>query len=399
MPDPNVSVISQDVPPAGQDAPQGDASQMSPFEYAMTTGQRPAAAAAAPAVVNNNTSVAPAVANTPPAVTAAESSKPKLPTIGEQKKEVTPEPLFNDPPPEGSSPKAAESWKAAKQKWQTQYEQAVAAHKAELEAARKATPQAPPDYEDLKKRATEYETELKRVALERTPEFKKHYETRFNQAEQLARSAVPKEKGDLVAKLLKFSDVEGVEAQLEAVAAELTPLQAGKLANAVQQYQAAKLEREGALADSANQLKFAEEHNIKLQQQQEAAMQKEVETMTNRALELSKGLESFQPREKDDAHNKGIAAREEFVRNFWKGNVPEEMKPWIPSLVADALYMRETMIPSMKAEVEQLKATLASYTKGTPSLNGGVGGLGAKEAPSQTGSKFMDTLLNGLQGS
>ncbi len=347
----------------------------SPFEQALTTGEvtvgevKRVAGETPPAV--DATTTAP----TPPSATEVKkpvNDGPKLPTIGKKTDQPADKvELFSDEPPKDFSPKAAESWKAAKAKWQAQYQEAEAKWTKEREELSKKQ-SMPADYEQIKKEYGTYKAELERIALERTPEFKKHYEDRFSQADALARSAVPKEKAELVSKLLKISDLDGVESQLEAVAAELTPLQAGKLATAIQQYQAAKLDREAKLADSASQLKFAEEHSIKLQQQQQQEHQRQVETITKEVLELANGLNAFQKIEGNKEHNDAIPERIEAVKSLLNNNAPEELTRWAAPLAVEAIYLKNSLIPSLQAEVKQMKETIAAYTKGTPRTDGGA---------------------------
>ncbi len=190
----------------------------------------------------------------------------------------------------------------------------------------------------------------------------------FGDAANLAKDAVGKDKAAQVEKLLLMPDGEARNDALEAIAAELSPLKQGQLANALTEWRKAEAEKTAELARAGESWeKLQSDEKARGETSQKQNIQKR-QAVADTALKIAKGFDAFKTIEGDDAHNAEIAGNEAFVKSFFLGKVPDNILPSIPVMVVEGFHMKNKVIPGLKAEIEKMSKIIEGYTKGSPGL-------------------------------
>jgi len=302
-----------------------------------------------------------------------------------KKDDAPPAPKKDDAPPpppapddielKNASPKAKEAFNLIKKDRDTFKGQAVEKDKtiakltADLAAAKGAQDiKAHPEYAALAKERDELDARLRIASVERHPKFQAHFTKAFGDAANLAKDAVGKDNAAKVEKILQMPDGEARQDALEAMAAELSPLKQGQLANALTDWRRAEAEKNSELARAGESFeKLQADEKARGENASKQNLEKR-QAVAATALKIASGFDAFKTIEGDDAHNAEIAGNEAFVKSFFLGKVPDNILPSIPVMVVEGMHMKNKVIPALKSDIERLNKVIEGYTKGSPGL-------------------------------
>ncbi len=285
----------------------------------------------------------------------------------------------SETPPAELSEKGKENWKKWKaaekvklQEWENKWKAA----NTELETLKK-TPQtkvevkAPDDYEDLKKREAEYSDRLKLLDLQNHPQFKQHFESKYEGVFNTVKLIGGKD-GDKLVELLKQPESELKTQQLEEVFSKISPLYQSQLG-------AAFLKMKEIDAEKAMELSKGKDNYSKviaMQQENQRKQQEQAAAQANRVFEeqlqsARKELHIFQKKDGDEAWNKQVDSFEKTARDIYTGNLPlPELARAAQWSAAAPLFLQDadakaTEIANLKAELGRLKAVQPKPGSGT----------------------------------
>ena len=234
----------------------------------------------------------------------------------------------------------------------------------ELEEIRKAL-------ETEKESKAKLEQELKILALERAPEFRDHYQKRFDAAIAQAQNAVPDDAKAKVADLVKLPPTPYRKQLLTELMVDLNEYDRSLLAVAVTEMDRARLEREQALKDNETNYKRLED--IKAQK----AAEEQKGEMARRELAIKGVLEAarqrfdaFKPVDGNEKHNEFVKRSEERVMRFFKGELSPEEITLMPVIAAEYEVVKAHR-DSLAAELEQARKTISQYESASPAITSG----------------------------
>ena len=246
----------------------------------------------------------------PPAATPAEPAG----GTAQPKPETTPEPKPEEKPPRtsaewkkylenknlilaekaASDARATSAEKLAAEK-DAQFK-AIQAQMAELE--KRAVP--PPDYEDLKKRTTtyeqqvkEYEDRLRRVDLQNDPRFKAAYDGKIDTIIKTTLKMVPADKQARVAALLAAEPTQEIIEALSELTSEMSPVVAGTIGSSLQAITGLRSERQAELENNEATWKAKLEADKALEQAQAKQAREEAERFLDVQLKSLRQEEGF----------------------------------------------------------------------------------------------------------
>lgn len=235
---------------------------------------------------------------------------------------------------------------------------------AELDEIRKAL-------ETEKESKAKLEQELKILALERAPEFRDHYQKRFDAAIAQAQNAVPDDAKAKVADLVKLPPTPYRKQLLTELMVDLNEYDRSLLAVAVTEMDRARSEREQALKDNESNFKRLED--LKAQKAAEEAKGE----MARREMAIKGVLEAarqrfdaFKPVDGNEKHNEFVRRAEERVTRFFKGELPPEEITLMPVIASDYELVKAHR-DSLMAELEQAKKTISQYENASPTVTSG----------------------------
>lgn len=343
----------------------------------------------------------------PPETPAKPPAKPEPPK--EQKPPAQPpqQPLQQKEVPKDdekvfTSPKAAD-WKKLKgerDEWQkkaTEHETTAKTHAEKYAALEKEhtefktrTTIDPKEIEALKKDHEEAQARLARVALQETPKFKAHFDSRFEAAIKVAMSAVGKEHAEVIKGLMELpSDskwrTEQIDQVLEGMTSQFSKLQ---LSQAITEFDKARDERGKELdkhKENLRELKAVEQKEAQQKQERDIANRK---VMLAETLKQATKFDAF--KESDDPeHNIVVAKNRKLVEDFvMGGDVPDSVVLMLPVLASEGERLQK-VVPTLHAKITELEEALAKYKTSTPSLEG-------QGAPKQEGDRikgYVDQVM------
>jgi hypothetical protein len=275
-------------------------------------------------------------------------------------------------------PRKAKDWKILKEK-----KAAAEAKASALEAQLKS----PPD-EALQKaleteRATRQtlENELKKVALEKAPEFKNHFAKLFDSAKAQADAlfTVP------VGHILEMSAGVQRDAMLNQLRDRLSGVQVARFDSAVAAYDSASADRASQLADAEKSFERLKGVRAEQENRERTLRQQRLE---QHAEELLKKLRPQFP----DVFNgdpENVKASEDLVRRTYTGQLTGDETIAMPLLAVEGLRAKR-----LKAENDELRATLAAYEQSSARPSGGA------PPPSSGSAKkgFVESFLSHSPG-
>lgn len=275
-------------------------------------------------------------------------------------------------------------------KWKAEHELKLKEYEEKLSKSKGPDEETAKKIAEYEARNKEYSDKLKVLAIERHPDFVKHYGERIEKAENAVLGTVPADKRDTLKKIIDLPVGEFRTEKLEQFADGLSSLAQSTLAAALLRVDEVKAERAGELAQAEDRLKKLSAEESKQREASEMTNKQKQEARTKAALEASNEYDAFKTIEGNDAHNQAIAARKEFVSGFFAGKIPNEIVPKIPALVQEAMYLRESVVPSLKAEIEKRDKTIAEMTAATPK----VGDKSQKSAKGAEGQDFESVFTS-----
>lgn len=253
----------------------------------------------------------------------------------------------------------------------------------QIEEAKKAPatteqPKPPVELEELKSQLQrekesreKYEQELKVLALERAPEFKEHYQKRFDAAITQAQSAVPDDSKAKIADLIKLPPTPYRKQLLTEMMVDLNEYDRSILAVAISDMDRAKAERDQALKDNETNYQRLQELQAKKQAEEQKAAVASQDVAIQRVLEAARQrFDAFKPVSGNDAHNNFVKVSEDRVARFFKGQLAPEEMAILPVIASDYEVVR-TQRDQLLTELEQAKKTIATYESSNPSITGG----------------------------
>lgn len=341
-------------------------------------------------------------------------NQPELKTIdpkAKPEKAPTPDPKAavtdaEKEPATFTSPSAANFKKivAERDDWKkkaTDHETAVKTHAEKLAAAEKEyaeykakTAIDPKEIEALKKEHEEAQARLARVALQETPKFREHFDSRFEAATNRALDAVGKDKAEMVKAVLEAPKSQWRKGMLnELVTGMENEVDKLNLIAAVNEYDQARDQRGKELdkhRENLRELKAVEQKEAKEKQDRELSNRRVV---LDEALKQAAKFESFQ--EKDDTeHNLTVAKNKKLMEDLiLRGDVPTGVYVMLPALAAEGERLQK-VVPTLQAKITELEAALQKYQQATPTLEG----QGAPKTEAQEAKSYMQQVEEAWPG-
>ena len=237
----------------------------------------------------------------------------------------------------------------------------------------------------IKAERDKLQAHLETVALEKSETFSSFYQEKFDTAIKAARDASGAE-ADKIEQLMNLPPTKWRKEQINAIREELTGVDQGQLDIAIAEFDRARADKESKLKDSKTNYKKLMEIEADRAAQNKLATDKRREAVTASVLTLAKDFDSFKPSD-DAATNAAVAKNEDFVRRFIGGQMEGTDLALMPILAVEAKRYKESVIPSMAKQIEELKAALAQYQGANPNPTGGT------RVDSKGGPKsFMDAF-------
>ena len=311
---------------------------------------------------------------------------------------LPPEEVDNTPPPveeqqavieeQLSKPDKTDGIKALREAYAAEKQR-----RTDLENQLKQVPKAPDDYEDLKKKVTDYSAELERVALERHPEFRKRFGQQMegldNAAKKLVSSLTAQTTPEEFTALLAAPPSDSKTARINELIETASPLVASKVANLVSNYEQLHEQRSSMLAQHSETLK-----QLDMTQRAETQQRLEREKMGFKAVvgDLAGQLEYLKPVEGNAEWNNlvnGLVAKAENLY-FNEKDPAALMRATVLASVAEP-YRNAFLL--MKAKHDELAGKLEAIEKAAPGFDGGKGGKNdKKEGDWDEKKSFADNL-------
>lgn len=234
----------------------------------------------------------------------------------------------------------------------------------EIDALKKAI-------EAEKTQRSKVEEELKIVALERTPEFRDHFQKRFDAAMSAAKEAVPADAQSKAEAILGLPPSEYRKALVNDLVTDLSEYDKSRLAVAIFEMDKARSEKMAALKDHEVQFKKREElEAIKRAEQQKALEAQQDSTIKNVLSAARERFSAFQSKDGDEAHNAFVKTAEGRVQKFFKGQLtPDEMV--ILPVLASEYEVVSAEKDRLTKELQEAKKTIAAYEATSPKVDSG----------------------------
>lgn len=237
----------------------------------------------------------------------------------------------------------------------------------------------PPELSELKTRLesemkskAEIEQQLKILALERAPEFKQHYDAKFEAASKQAQAAVPDDKKGVVADLIKLPPSPYRKQLVGSLMAEMdSEYDKAMLTAAIVEMDRTRSERDQALKDNETNYQRLQELEAKKKSEEQKATEARMEMTIKGVLDAARQrFDAFKPVSGNEAHNAFVKESEEKVARFFRGQLPAEEMAILPAIAAEhrlVIAQRDKLL----ADLEQAQKTIAAYEASAPQVTGG----------------------------
>jgi uncharacterized protein YdcH (DUF465 family) len=227
----------------------------------------------------------------------------------------------------------------------------------------------PAELESLKKERERLSDELKVVAIERHPSFRSHFETRTTAALEKAKSSIGDELTSKATKLAQLPASEYRTEQLDKMITELqdtSPTKAMFLSELIRDINSISYDREAALKKAQTDYEIVQRVEKEKADAAQAEQTKQGEQFLASAWEATKEFEAFK-RGDDAKANEGVDAREKLMKSWFAGEQIPKLAPHrVPALAIEALYLRDELLPAVRAENAKLAKQIAEMTRSTP---------------------------------
>ena len=236
----------------------------------------------------------------------------------------------------------------------------------ELKAIKERPVNESPEIESIKKQAEELQSELERVALERSPKFRNYFDGGIQKQLNKAKLASG-EFGEEVAKLLQEPRSRERNERLKEIQDELG-IEGGVISNALSEITSLKAEREEQLSKHKENLKL-----LRSTEEQESGKTRQQRVFRAEAVvNKVKTLPEFTP-STDPEHQKFVVESLDFISKANLGEIGEEDASLLPAMAMKGSYLQKFTVPKLQKEIETLKARLSSLQSASPKTSTGTG--------------------------
>lgn len=242
--------------------------------------------------------------------------------------------------------------------------------------------------EQERQRRTEIENQLKAVALERSPEFKAHFQTKFDTAIDTAKRSVPAELQEKVVHILKMEPSQARKEMLGTIITDLDEVDRAQLASAVVEMDRARHEREEALKDQdKNYQRYVEIESEKKTREQKL-VEAQREAGIKAVLEAARQFPSFQPSADSEEQMARAKSAEEFVTKFFRNQLSPDEVAMLPVIKVEYERLAKEHA-AMEEELRTTKQAIAQYEQSAGKLGSGS----AKSTTSKEKKGFIQAYL------
>lgn len=225
-----------------------------------------------------------------------------------------------------------------------------------------------------------YKGMFEQVAVEISPEFHAKYKTRLDNV----KASLPSEQAEKLMAVLQLPDSDVKRKHLAEITSEMDEFQVAEVVAANREVRTILNERQGELSKSHEALSKIGEERTKKQQERQTALEKTFEEVISKAQNAKDGIPVFQPKEGDEAWNKGVNERVAVARAIFNSEFESDSERAEASLWAAAapgiLDTSRATISKLESDLATAKETIARMTGATPALDGhgGAGSDGTK---------------------
>lgn len=227
----------------------------------------------------------------------------------------------------------------------------------------------PKELDVLKKERDELSERLRLTAVERHPDFQRHFDSKINAQLELAKRIVGPEKADAAIRLLKSEDGAWKDQQIEELVADLPPLKQSQIGGVLNALAEINTNKAGVLSN-------AKEHYDKLMGEQKAQEKQRVATFQKafsdaltKAQDPKDGIVVFQKREGDEAWNQGVEQRIKAATELLSGQPnPGQIVEAALNAVSFSAVLEHAK--AIHTENQTLRAQIAELSKASPKIEG-----------------------------
>lgn len=241
------------------------------------------------------------------------------------------------------------------------------------------------EYETVKKRNEELTKIMQEVALERLPEFKKHFDDRRNTALAIGQQIVGEEHSAALKKIAQLPDGDFRNQLIKGLSDNLEDYQKMQLGNVLTKFSEINYERNAALQQAPEHLKTYQQQQDQQRAQRVRQFDQEFKEVVESWSGTENGIPLFQMKEGDETHNAEVKTRLETAKNILNLNLSANQLVkaalWssaAPGLLRNQLKLIEEL-NAVKAENEQLKS-------GGPDLKSGGYSSPTSDTPDDFGT-------------
>lgn len=250
----------------------------------------------------------------------------------------------------------------------TEYEKRIADYEAKIKAYETAPPKVDEkaladlqkNFEDTKKEREEYEKIVQQFYVEHDPKFQSAFTSRIQSAIADAKE-VAGEKGDLIVEILSGPPSKARDKALKEVSADMDEFDRLRLIQVYDRLNITQKEMKEELNKSSQNYKILTEINAKKAAENAAAAKAKAENAVAQAIAEA---------EKLDEDKEGAVFRREWVSKALSGNYPDAEALKVPGLAAQALWLKDKVIPALQAQIKERDEQLAKYNGANPGLQG-----------------------------
>jgi len=241
-------------------------------------------------------------------------------------------------------------------------------------------------------------SQLEEVALERSPSFRKKYESRFAAAVEQAKASAG-EHAEKIEMLASMSPKDRKVA-LNAILEDLETSDQLSLVSALNSFDTARREREMELRDHHQVAQARMEEELVQQKRQQEVLEAKREYVTKEVLKAARSFEAFTPVDGDDEHNRMVQEYERDVASFIAGKVDDAAAAFLPVLAAEGQFLKQRRVPALEAKIKELEGTITKLSGSSASVKEGSGSKDDKAATgrAEKAKGFIDAFREVYSG-
>lgn len=320
-----------------------------------------------------------------PAATAPAGDPPKAPPKTDQAKPETGQP----------SQAARENFKKLeterdelRKKYDTdsaQWKQKTEEYEGKLKTMNGFDPQA---IESDRKQLGEYKDLIERFYVEHSPQFQQVFGSRIDAVLSDVKN-IAGEHAESAMELFQAPPSKARDKAFKALVGEMDDVDRARMISAYDRMTDVQRERAEALNKSKEGYRALQTRNGEEQAKVQAQAK---ERAAKLEAQVMKEAESISDLEGIDKDQDAAAYRTAYVKKALSSDFSPTEAAKIPGLAAEALRLREKVIPGLIAELKKRDEQIAALQGSSPSLGGGA--HGAKQSPHATSrTPFKDALL------